>query len=93
MAANIESRPNEKDASLQSSVAGAGGQTHAARNLDERRRSALAHIDNASFSSVKKKKTSLLHFDGSCLLSFLAGSTLRFVPLLVLGSSPMRESH
>lgn len=56
MAANIESRPNEKDASLQSSVAGAGGQTHAARNLDERRRSALAHIDNASFSSVKKKK-------------------------------------
>jgi PHS family inorganic phosphate transporter-like MFS transporter len=53
MAANVENRPNEKDASLQSSVA--GGQHVAARNLDERRRSALAHIDNASFSSVKKK--------------------------------------
>lgn len=52
MAANIETHSNEKEiGSLQSSVNqnAPGG---AARNLDERRKSALAHIDNASFSLV-----------------------------------------
>jgi hypothetical protein len=52
--AHIETHSNEKDGSLQSSVnqnarVGAGG---AARNLDERRRAALSHIDNAAFSLV-----------------------------------------
>jgi PHS family inorganic phosphate transporter-like MFS transporter len=50
MAANIDQHSPEKDASLQSSVA---ARPSVARDLDERRRSALAHIDNASFSLVK----------------------------------------
>jgi hypothetical protein len=42
---------NEKDGSLGSSVA--APRPNPARDLDERRRAALAEVDNASFSSVK----------------------------------------
>jgi len=46
--ANIESRTNEKDGSLSSSVGQRGA--IAAHELDERRRAALAQADNAPFS-------------------------------------------
>jgi PHS family inorganic phosphate transporter-like MFS transporter len=46
--ANIESRTNEKDGSLESSVGQRGAV--AAHELDERRRAALAQADNAPFS-------------------------------------------
>ncbi len=50
MASNVETHSNEKDAgSLDSSV---NARIGAARNLDERRRAALAHIDGANFSFV-----------------------------------------
>lgn len=39
---------NEKDGSLQSSIA--APRQNAARELDERRRAALSQVDNASFS-------------------------------------------
>ena len=54
MASNIDQHSPEKDGSLQSSVA--PRPANAARDLDEKRRSALAHIDNAAFSSVKFPK-------------------------------------
>jgi hypothetical protein len=42
---------NEKDGSLQSSIAAARPTAAgAARELDERRRAALSQVDNASFS-------------------------------------------
>ncbi|KAF8265016.1 phosphate transporter [Lactarius quietus] len=51
--ANVETS-NEKDGSLHSSVNPNArvGTSGAARNLDERRRAALSHIDNAAFSLV-----------------------------------------
>jgi hypothetical protein len=55
MAANVETYAPEKDASLQSSDAarpGHGGGGGAARDLDQNRRSALARVDDAPFSSV-----------------------------------------
>ncbi|KAI0267662.1 phosphate transporter [Gloeopeniophorella convolvens] len=53
MAANIETRSTEKDIdSSRSSVTGAAAAARAgaARDLDERRRAALAEVDNATFS-------------------------------------------
>lgn len=47
----MASHTNEKDGSLQSSVA--AQRPNAVRELDERRRAALSQVDNASFSSVK----------------------------------------
>ena len=41
---------NEKDDSLQSSVAPTRAAPGAARELDERRRAALSQVDNAAFS-------------------------------------------
>lgn len=46
---SVEPRSLEKDGSLESSVV---PRHSAARELDERRRAALAEVDNASFSLV-----------------------------------------
>jgi hypothetical protein len=51
MADIIENRLDEKDGSLGSSDA--RPHVAAARDLDERRRAALAQVDDAAFSSVK----------------------------------------
>ncbi len=49
MATYVENRSNEKDGSLQSSVDAPRRQS-AAHELDEKRRAALSHVDNATFS-------------------------------------------
>lgn len=52
MAANIETHSNEKEVGSPQSSVNQNARGVAAHNLDERRKSALAHIDNASFSLV-----------------------------------------
>lgn len=52
MAANIETHSNEKDLSSPQSSVNQNIRTGAAHNLNESRRAALSHIDNANFSFV-----------------------------------------
>lgn len=56
-------------------------------DLGERRRAALADVDNAKFSYVPQK----YHRDQQMPISILVGSTPRSAQLLVLVFSPMRE--
>lgn len=52
MAANIETHENEKDLSSPQSSVNQNTRSGAAHNLNESRRAALSHIDNANFSFV-----------------------------------------
>ena len=87
MAANIETHSNEKDIGSLHSSANQHARVSAARNLDERRRAALSHIDNAPFS--------LVLFGPICFLvvnsHFTVGSISRLSVSLVLASLPMRK--
>lgn len=82
MAANIENVSNEKDVgSLQSSVR-QSAPVGAARNLDERRRAALSHIDNANFSLVFFLFVGLISF---FVLTFSLCSWFHFKVICVAG--------
>ena len=79
---------NEKDDSLQSSIAAPRHQG-AARELDERRRTALNQVDEADFSYVKLDR--FLDILSVLTLSSIAGSMSKSVVSQALASSPMRE--
>lgn len=87
MADNIEAHSNEKEVgSLQSS---ANQYNIAARNLDERRRNALAQIDNATFSSVLSIFAAI--FSLVLISHFAVGSISKSSVSLALASLPMRK--